>query len=184
MTRSDRRTFLDLLLDVRECNSDDVTKRIAQQFPDNLILERTPFSANEAHAFSYVIKHVTKRLEFADLRYCDLTTQVFRLITNGLNASESQVSQEILFQRNLNHQRAPKLKLPNSKSIVRISFRHICAFAYMCFILEKLTLSGSALCFPFWPILFLLYICNAFSNEQYTCFQCRMLELSRESVYE
>jgi len=83
--------FLDFLLDVREYNSTDVTKEIAASFPTKVILKHQPLQDSEAQAFADVFKHVRRRIDEIDLRYCNLTTHQFSIFVDGILSSRSRV---------------------------------------------------------------------------------------------
>nr|XP_018670059.1 protein NLRC5-like [Ciona intestinalis] len=86
-----RRQFIRLLLDVRECDNCDVTKAIAERFPRDINLSRTPLTSSDAHAFSYVMQHVTKDIDDVNIKYCDLTTQQLKLIFSGFRIREKKI---------------------------------------------------------------------------------------------
>jgi len=91
--------LIDLMIDVRECNDEDLTCTIAALFPTCIDLSNIPLTSSDTHAIGYVLRHVNKKIEKISLAHCTLSSQSFANISSAIVSMPGKVSFLILLTR-------------------------------------------------------------------------------------
>ena len=78
--------------DVRECETEELTRLAAKQTPLKLIFKSNLLSASDCHAVAYVLRRVSKRLEMLKLSSCNLDDHSFSYICSAIKEMPGNVS--------------------------------------------------------------------------------------------
>jgi len=90
---SEQRDLVFICHDVRECNNKDfVTKPVADCLPKQVLFFNTPLAPSDAHAFGFLLKHVTGKIEKLLLWNCSLRASSFVFICDAIKEMPGTVS--------------------------------------------------------------------------------------------
>jgi len=80
------------MIDVRECNDDDLTNALAAKLPSCVDFSNIPLTSSDTHAIGCILSRSTKLVDKLNLNHCTLSTESFRNISSAIVVMPGKVS--------------------------------------------------------------------------------------------